>query len=226
METEKPDNIIVVLGSYNHDDGTIGYSSRARAEAAAKLYKELSARGERSLLLCTGGANEATRSADRPHGEQVANYLKTQGVPAEAIIPEAVASQHTLGDAELSLPIVERYAEGNKKTRIYVTTSSFHIPRAMVTFRKIFQDYPVLSCIADNVERHHPNPDGSLPDEKTHERKLVEKEAEKLLDYFPDKNPFDMLTQGEMACAGYYTHLWNERRNEHLKESSKHPRTR
>lgn len=197
MTHQPAKHIIVVLGRNNLNETMLSESAQSRVAAAVGLYKQLAAGGGRTKVVCTGGSNAATRCYKKHHALYLADALKAAGVPGEAIITDAVDSANTLQDAQHVKPIVERY--GDHDTLVYVVTSQFHIPRAMATFRREMPKYRLLSCIAKNVPE---------------EDQLAEGEAQKLLDYFPNADPYALLTQKEMACVGYCNGVWAERRKQ------------
>lgn len=122
------DVVVVLCGGFRGGGRPFSASERLasgtleRADAAFKLYKETGL-----PLLISGGAP----FSESPEAEAVAAYLKELGVPENRIIKEE-RSRDTQENARFSLKICGE--KGYKK--IILLTSAYHMPRAVLLFRK------------------------------------------------------------------------------------------
>jgi uncharacterized SAM-binding protein YcdF (DUF218 family) len=93
---------------------------------AAHLYRQ----GKAPRILCTGNVGTGG-VALRPEAEDMKELLEMMGVPADAILLEAKASD-THQNAKNSLALLR---ERNFR-RVLLVTSAMHMPRAMGVFKK------------------------------------------------------------------------------------------
>jgi uncharacterized SAM-binding protein YcdF (DUF218 family) len=100
----------------------LSHDTLERAAAAYKLYKDTGL-----PLLISGGAPFSSR----PEAEAAAAYLAELGVPASKIIPE-VRARDTMENASYTAKLCAD--KGCKK--IILVTSAFHMPRAVLLFRR------------------------------------------------------------------------------------------
>lgn len=95
----------------------------ARVDTAAELYKA----GRAPLIIVSGAALEGSVS----EAQIMANSLRQQGVPSEAIILESeslTTYQNAIYTAQL--------LESHEIDKVLLVTSALHMPRSMGVFRK------------------------------------------------------------------------------------------
>ena len=158
----KPDgDIIVVLGGgartssgYSASEA-LSQASLERASTAAHLQKKTGL-----PVLITGGAPASAQA----ESVLMARYLEETGVPHKSIITEE-ASRNTFENAEFSLKICEE--KGYK--RVILVTSAYHMPRAVLLFRKAGGEvtpFPVAKRVAPggyrSVRDYLPGNDGDV----------------------------------------------------------------
>ncbi len=125
--------LIVILGSPNDASGQLAEMGQRRV---AKGYAEYQQRcGAGWKILLTGGFGAHFNTTAKPNAYYAQQLLLAWGVPADDIV-EFAESGHTLEDATLARPIVQRY--GVK--RLLIVTSDFHLPRVRFIFEHIFPE--------------------------------------------------------------------------------------
>ncbi len=156
--------VVIVLGSPNADDGTLSPIARSRADLALEHYRHSAA----CKILPTGGFGERFNRTDRPHAHYVAEYLESRGVAPDDILDYAL-STNTVEDALLARTILAR-TDDLAAGRIVVVTSDFHARRAEVIFRQVFADSDLLVLAAPA-----PISDEERARRERHERESVER---------------------------------------------------
>ena len=129
---EKYDVGIVLGGMTSYDKvNKQGYfnMSSDRFIQTALLYKK----GYIKKIIASGGQNGMFLEDDFMEAEFVAKNLIDLGIPAEDIWIEN-QSKNTIENAQLSKQIID--SKGGIKTKAVLITSSFHIPRATLTFEQ------------------------------------------------------------------------------------------
>jgi len=116
---EEPVDVIIVLGAMIDGDGRLGYSSRRRAETAARLIVE----GKAGAAILSGGPGPS--HVPEPASVLMRRLAIEAGAPAESLIVED-RSVSTFENLRYSFAI----AEDRGFTRIAVLTDPFHLPRA------------------------------------------------------------------------------------------------
>ncbi|GEO05631.1 hypothetical protein AAE02nite_32950 [Adhaeribacter aerolatus] len=117
--------IIIVLGAPNDAQGQLSQVALDRLQTAIRFYRH----NQDFKFLCTGGFGPHFNTAHQPHAHYAAQYLIAQGVPETDILPY-VLSRHTLEDATLAQPVLDRF----KPRQVVVITSDFHMQRAALLF--------------------------------------------------------------------------------------------
>lgn len=120
--TEKGDVLIVLSGSMG-DDGSMGWSSYLRTTYAFWAFRD----GGFKDVLVSGGASAPSTI---PISKAIGDFLKFQGVPAEAIHLET-QSRSTRENALNSAPLLNRLP-GRK----VLLTSDYHVFRARRAFAR------------------------------------------------------------------------------------------
>ena len=110
--------VLIVLGAEGTNRGLIGYSTYWRCVYAVQAWKE--ARFSRIIV-----------SGDEGLAESMAEFLVSQGVPAESVLKES-RSDTTRDNVVNSLRLV-----GRKDARIAVLSSDYHMRRVSGCFRKL-----------------------------------------------------------------------------------------
>jgi uncharacterized SAM-binding protein YcdF (DUF218 family) len=129
-------DVVLYLGAQNDPQGVLDEMTRVRAAGALDAYRARPG----AKLLVTGGHGAFNR-APLPHAHYVVQHLRTQGVPADDLLP-LVESRHTVEDAALAR---EALAPLDVRS-ICVVTSAFHVPRARLIFSCFF-DPALLSFV-------------------------------------------------------------------------------
>ena len=116
-------DVIVVLGSKLSLDGGPTPSLKRRVAQAVRLFSK----GRAENLLLSGGVHDHPT----PEAEVMAAMARDAGIGAENIVIEA-RSLNTLENAALSAAEMEKRGW----RRAIIVTDSFHLPRALFTFRR------------------------------------------------------------------------------------------
>ncbi len=122
-EPDYDKDYILVLGCRIRADGTLYPLIRGRVDRAIAFWRaQLAATGKQAVLIPSGG-----KGADEPlsEAEAMARYMRGQGIPEEAILPET-ASGTTRENLAFSRRLIEARG-GEGKTAF--STSSYHVYR-------------------------------------------------------------------------------------------------
>jgi uncharacterized SAM-binding protein YcdF (DUF218 family) len=139
---EKGDVLIVLSGSMELD-GSMGWNSYLRTTYAARSFRD----GGFKQVLVSGGSAGA---AKMPVSIAMAEYLKFQGVPPEAIHLETM-SHSTRENALYSAPLLKTLPG-----RVVLTTSDYHMFRARRAFARAgiqVSSLPIPDVIKRSVGR-------------------------------------------------------------------------
>jgi len=117
-------DVLVVLSGSILEDGTMGWSSYLRAQYAGRSYRE---GGFREVVIAGG----PDKLSNVPVSIAMGEFLKFQGVPAEAIHLETI-SRSTRENALYSRPLLSTLP-GRK----VLLTSEYHMFRARRAFAKL-----------------------------------------------------------------------------------------
>jgi len=127
----KIENLIVVLGSPNDDEGCLSGIGMGRTELAYQTWKDLC--DPNCKILLTGGYGEHFNRTLKPNAFYAMKRLLQLGVPERNFI-EIAESVNTVDDALKSFRIVECY-DVNK---ILLISSDFHLERVQFIFDIVF----------------------------------------------------------------------------------------
>lgn len=122
-EPDYDKDYILVLGCRIQPDGTLYPLIRGRVDRAITFWRaQQAATGKRAVLIPSGG-----KGADEPlsEGAAMARYMREQGVPEDAILPEE-ASRTTRENLLFSRALIDARAPGAKAA---FSTSSYHVYR-------------------------------------------------------------------------------------------------
>ena len=134
-----PEGANVVVLSAGLSGSEMSARTAARATRGIVAYQALEARGETPLLVMSGGQGIGDPSA---HATLMGDAARAAGVPATALRIEA-RSHSTLQNALYARDILGPAADGP----IVVVTNSFHVPRALASFRWAgMQDVTMVSA--------------------------------------------------------------------------------
>ena len=118
-------DFLIILGCGIREDGTLYPLLQGRADRAIRFYREqLEKTGKKAYFVPSGG-----QGADEcmPEGEAIKNYLLTQGIPEEQILPET-RSVNTLQNMKFSGEIILKQAENTD--HVAFSTTNFHVFRS------------------------------------------------------------------------------------------------
>ncbi len=141
-------DVMILLSGSILSDGTMGWSSYLRTRYAARAYRA----GGFKHVVVTGGPG---RSASAPVAPAMGEFLKCQGVPADAILLE-IASRSTRENALYSKSLLD-----NLPGRKVLVTSDYHMFRARRVFAKI--GIEVLSLPIPDAEKRGGSWEGRWP---------------------------------------------------------------
>ncbi|MFN8490271.1 MAG: YdcF family protein [Caldilineaceae bacterium] len=136
--------LIVILGSPNDASGQLSEMGQRRVAKGYAEYQQR--RDEQWKILLTGGFGAHFNTTAKPNAYYAQQLLLAWGVPPDAIV-EFAESGHTLEDATLARPIVERY--GLKQ--LLIVSSDFHLPRVRFIFEHIFPDCQLTFAAAEYI---------------------------------------------------------------------------
>ena len=123
---ERDKDFILILGCWFRKDGTLPPLLRGRADKALGFWRrQKEETGREALLIPSGGQGQ---DEPMPEAEAIRNYLKTQQVPEELILPES-RSLNTLQNMMFSRQLIR---ERNPEGRTLFATSDYHVFRSGV----------------------------------------------------------------------------------------------
>lgn len=124
-----PPDAIVVLGHrppLGPDGVALEYETQARVDAGVALYQ----RWRAARLLFSGGRS----TPEVVEADVMASYAATRGVPEAALLRER-ASSDTIENARMSVRLLRRELGLQRRPRIVLVTSDYHVIRAAKLFR-------------------------------------------------------------------------------------------
>lgn len=136
--------LIIILGSPNDASGQLAKMGQRRVAKGYAEYQQR--RGAPWKILLTGGFGAHFNTTAKPNAYYAQQLLLAWGVSPDAIV-EFAESGHTLEDATLARPIVQRY--GVKQ--LLIVSSDFHMPRVRFIFEHIFPDCQLSFAEAEYV---------------------------------------------------------------------------
>ena len=123
--------VIVVLGSPNFPDGTLGPIALDRLQGCLSIFNS-----QKHKILCTGGFGAHFNTSPVAHANYLKDFLIQKGVPSTAFLPLALSS-NTVEDAVMSKSIL---MEVEYKDLIIIT-SDYHVARVKFIFTEILKDF-------------------------------------------------------------------------------------
>jgi uncharacterized SAM-binding protein YcdF (DUF218 family) len=123
--------VIVVLGSPNFPDGTLGPIALDRLKGCLAIFDPT-----KHKILCTGGFGAHFNTSPVAHANYLKDYLIQKGVPLTAFLPLALSS-NTVEDAVMSLSILKKHEYKN----LLILTSEYHLARVEFIFSEILKDF-------------------------------------------------------------------------------------
>ena len=123
---------LIILGCGIREDGTLYPLLQGRADRAIAFYRaQLEKTGRKAFFVPSGGQGP---DECMPEGEAIRNYLISQGIPEEQIIPET-KSVNTLQNMKFSREIIRANAALTEQPDaedpvIAFSTTNYHVFRA------------------------------------------------------------------------------------------------
>lgn len=133
------ENIILILGSYNDDQGELSHIATSRLKRGILAYQE----HKNSKIILTGGYGVHFNRTEKPHTFYARFFLIENNIPSYEILDE-VESTHTLEDALFAKKVIDRFPY----KKIIIVTSDFHMPRVQFIFDSIFNTHTLHYSIA------------------------------------------------------------------------------
>jgi vancomycin permeability regulator SanA len=123
--------VIVVLGSPNFPDGTLGPIAFDRLQGCLSIFDPI-----KHKILCTGGFGAHFNTSPMAHANYLKNFLIEKGVPPTAFLPLALSS-NTVEDAVMSKSILKEMEYKD----LIIITSEYHMARVKFIFTEILKDF-------------------------------------------------------------------------------------
>ena len=123
--------VIVVLGSPNFPDGTLGPIALDRLQGCLSIFNS-----QKHKILCTGGFGAHFNTSPVAHANYLKDFLILKGVPSTAFLPLALSS-NTIEDAVMSKSILMKTVFKD----LIITTSEYHVARVEFIFTEILKDF-------------------------------------------------------------------------------------
>ena len=123
--------VIVVLGSPNFPDGTLGPIAMDRLQGCLFIFNP-----QKHKILCTGGFGAHFNTSPVAHANYLKDFLIQKGVPSTAFLPLALSS-NTVDDAVMSKSILKE----TKFKDLIIITSEYHVARVKFIFIEILKDF-------------------------------------------------------------------------------------
>jgi vancomycin permeability regulator SanA len=123
--------VIVVLGSPNFPDGTLGPIALDRLQGCLSIFNS-----QKHKILCTGGFGAHFNTSPVAHANYLKDFLIQKGVPSTAFLPLALSS-NTVEDAVMSKSILMKTVFKD----LIITTSEYHVARVKFIFAEILKDF-------------------------------------------------------------------------------------
>ena len=123
--------VIVVLGSPNFPDGTLGPIALDRLQGCLSIFNP-----QKHKILCTGGFGAHFNTSPIAHANYLKDFLIQKGVPSTAFLPLALSS-NTVEDAVMSKSILIK----TEFKDLVIITSEYHVARVKFIFTEILKDF-------------------------------------------------------------------------------------
>ena len=133
--------VIVVLGSPNFPDGTLGPIALDRLLGCLGIFDPT-----KHKILCTGGFGAHFNTSPVAHANYLKDFLIQKRVPSTAFLPLALSS-NTVEDAVMSKSILKEVEYKN----LIILTSEYHLARVKFIFTEILKDFN----LSFNAVTHH-----------------------------------------------------------------------
>ena len=154
-----PDVIAVLAGGYkigfSFDQDVMGTETSLRVLTAMKLWKKY----PDAMMVMSGGGDDKIRKSKR-QTELMMDFAYNYGIPKNKLIADTLS----LNTWEHPLRILE-LPNLNKKTKIVLVTSRWHMRRALFSFNRYFDEvYPssisvsVVNNFVFSIQRFIPHP--------------------------------------------------------------------
>ena len=137
--------VIVVLGSPNFPDGTLGPIALDRLQGCLSIFNP-----QKHKILCTGGFGTHFNTSPIAHANYLKDFLIQKGVPSTAFLPLALSS-NTVEDAVMSKSILIK----TEFKDLVIMTSEYHVARVKFIFTEILKDFNLNF----NAVTHHSRDD-------------------------------------------------------------------
>lgn len=118
---------LVVLGSLNSEEGSLGPISLDRLNYCARIFDP-----KEHYIVCTGGFGAHFNTTNKAHAVYAMNYLMHNGVGSERFLEPAL-SGNTVEDAVMTKEILLSY----NLDSLIVVTSDFHLERVKLIFDEV-----------------------------------------------------------------------------------------
>jgi vancomycin permeability regulator SanA len=123
--------VIVVLGSPNFPDGTLGPIALDRLQGCLSIFNP-----QKHKILCTGGFGAHFNTSPMAHANYLKDFLTLKGVTSTAFLPLALSS-NTVEDAVMSKSILKEMEYKD----LIIITSEYHMARVKFIFTEILKDF-------------------------------------------------------------------------------------
>ncbi len=204
-------DIIIVLGNYLLDDGSLSLVNRERCFHAYSIFLK-----NNSILLLTGG--KANTNAPLSEGEAMKNFFLGKGVGEELVIVED-KSKNTFENTKFCAEILRTI----KRENVILVSSSYHINRGYFNPIKFFAKYQKLAVIPSACFDSGIKQVNEFRQERESELVIYSK-TKKLLEHTNNerKNYFAIKRKGKQQYDNVKMRFWDSDANakelvEHLK---------
>ena len=123
--------VIVVLGSPNFPDGTLGPIALDRLQGCLSIFNP-----QKHKIHCTGGFGTHFNTSPIAHANYLKDFLIQKRVPSTAFLPLALSS-NTVEDAVMSKSILIK----TEFKDLVIITSEYHVARVKFIFTEILKDF-------------------------------------------------------------------------------------
>jgi hypothetical protein len=125
--------VIVLLGSPNFPDGTLGPIAIDRLHECLSVFDPY-----KNKILCTGGFGSHFNTSEVAHAQYLKNFLIEKDVPEHAFLPLALSS-NTVEDATMATSILTNTAFED----LLIITSEYHVDRVKFIFSEVLSGFNI-----------------------------------------------------------------------------------
>ena len=137
---KRNDILIIVFGCGVDESGNLMVDSMSRVAKGVELYKKNRNSKTGSKIIMSGAHSFLTKKIPKTsEASAMKRYALRLGIPAKDIIIED-KSLDTIGNLYYSRIIIDKYGSKDMIKDIIIVTSSYHINRARMVARMIFDD--------------------------------------------------------------------------------------